>query len=210
MCNAKSDNVAGPAQPAVIVSYITFLLPWLKSVNIDSWTQLFHIISLFWYDSNMLTGLMSHFGTRSFASMRLFPASAFLIVFLGTEGCCRKCRNSAYTDQKERKKDPWNKKGKQHSGRYLSFMSKIWWQPLVVSFSHQDWCLHIIQECKWEARPYLEAVSPTDTDLKLSSCRNIPPPGFWGHLGTTALTCLLKTWGRTHLDINIWADINED
>lgn len=93
--NTKSDNEAGPAQTTVILSYITFLFSWLKSVNIDSWTHLFYIISLFWYDSDMLTGLMSHFETRPFVSMRLFPELAFLVVFLGTEGCCRKCRNSA-------------------------------------------------------------------------------------------------------------------
>lgn len=93
--NTKSDNEAGPAQTTVILSYITFLFSWLKSVNIDSWTHLFYIISLFWYDSDMLTGLVSHFETRPFVSMRLFPAPVFLVVFLGTEGCCRKCRNSA-------------------------------------------------------------------------------------------------------------------
>lgn len=118
-------------------SCISFLLPWLMGVNVNSWTNLFYVISLFWYASDMLTGLTSHFGTRPFVSMRLFPASAFLVVFLGTEGCCRRPRNSAYIEEKGRKKDAWNKRGKQHSGRYVSFVSKMWWQPLVVSSSRQ-------------------------------------------------------------------------
>lgn len=134
LCRHKARHLA---QTAVIPSYIGFLLPWLMGVNVNSWTNLFCVISLFWYVSDMLTGLTSHFGTRPFVTMRLFPASAFLVFFLGTEGCCRRCRNSVYIEQKERKKDPGNETGKQHSGRDMRFLSKMWWQPLVVSISHQ-------------------------------------------------------------------------
>lgn len=64
---------------------------------------LHNVIILIWV-SDILTGLTSHFGTRPFVSMRVIPASAFLVVFLGTEGCCRKCRNSAYIEQERKKK----------------------------------------------------------------------------------------------------------
>lgn len=135
--NTKPGNEAGTAQTTVIRGYITFLLSWLKSVNIDSWTHLFYITSLFWFYPDVLTGLTSHFGTRPFVSRRLFPASLVLGV-LGAEGCCRKCRNSAYTEQNERKRDPWNKRGKQHFESYIAFMPKIRWQPFVGSNSRQS------------------------------------------------------------------------
>lgn len=99
------------AQTTVTQGYITFLLSGLKSVNIDSWTHLFYRTSLFWFYSDVLTGLTSHFGTRSFVSRRIFAVSLILGV-LGAEGCCRKCRISAYIEQKERKRDPWNSRGK--------------------------------------------------------------------------------------------------
>lgn len=134
--NTKPGSGAGPAQTTVTQGYITFLLSWLRSVNIDSWTHLLYITSLFWFYSDVLTGLTSHFGTRSFVSRRFFPASLILDV-LDTEGCSRKCRNSSYIEQKERKRDPWNKKGKQHLRNYIAFMPKIQWQPLAGHIHHQ-------------------------------------------------------------------------
>lgn len=64
--NTKSDSEAGPAQITVIQNYITFLLSWLRSVNIDSCTHLFCIISLFWYDCDMLTGLTKPLWDQTF------------------------------------------------------------------------------------------------------------------------------------------------
>lgn len=91
----------------------------------------------FWFYSDVLTGLTSHFGTRSFVSRRIFPASLILGV-LSAKGCCRKCRNSAYIEQKEIKRNPWNKRGKQHFGNCKAFMPKIEWQPLAGRISYQQ------------------------------------------------------------------------